>query len=120
MSISTIRIKNKLLLAGHSFGSYIGMLATAKAPKNYIAYIGIGQVSNLNESETDSLKYCLEEANKAEYKDDIANLERIRSRVENGDTFVPRKYIEKYGCGSRLTDENGDYVKGYLTNKESK
>ena len=47
--------KDKVLLAGHSFGSYIGMVAAAKAPENYIAYIGIGQVSNFNESETDSL-----------------------------------------------------------------
>ncbi|MBZ9685880.1 alpha/beta hydrolase [Clostridium estertheticum] len=110
--------KDKVLLAGHSFGSYIGMVAAAKAPENYIAYIGIGQVSNFNESETDSLNYCIEEANKAGNKDDIANLEKIRSQVEKGDTFVPRKYIGKYGGGSRLIDEDGLYTKGYLTNRE--
>jgi len=110
--------KDKVLLAGHSFGSYIGMVAAAKAPENYIAYIGIGQVSNFNESETDSLNYCIEEANKAANKDDIANLEKIRSQVEKGGIFVPRKYIGKYGGGSRLIDEDGLYTKGYLTNRE--
>lgn len=110
--------KDKVLLAGHSFGSYIGMLAAAKAPENYIAYIGIGQVSNFSESESDALDYCLEEAAKAGNKDDIAKLEEIKNKVENGDTFVPRKYIQKYGGGSRLTDEYGDYNKGYLTNRE--
>ncbi|MGH4137818.1 alpha/beta hydrolase [Clostridium sp.] len=109
--------KDKVLLAGHSFGSYIGMVAAAKAPENYIAYIGIGQVSNFNESETDSLNYCIEEANKAGNKDDIANLEKIRSQVEKGDSFVPRNYIQKYGGGSRLIDEDGLY-KGYCTNRE--
>ena len=110
--------KDKVLLAGHSFGSYIGMVAAAKAPENYIAYIGIGQVSNFNESETDSLNYCIEEANKAGNKDDIANLEKIRSQVEKGDAFVPRNYIGKYGGGARLIDEESLYTKGYLTNRE--
>lgn len=110
--------KDKVLLAGHSFGSYIGMLAAAKAPDNYIAYIGIGQVSNFSESESDALDYCIDEASKEGNTDDIEILENIKYRVVNGDTFVPRKYIEKYGGGSRLTDEYGDLRKGYLMNRE--
>lgn len=110
--------KNKVLLVGHSFGSYIGMKAAAKAPENYIAYIGIGQTSNFKESELDSLNYCLEEAAKAGNKDDIAKLEKIKVPVTNGYTLVPRKYIQKYGGGSRLTDEHGDYTKGFLMNRE--
>lgn len=110
--------KDKVLLVAHSFGSYIGMQAVAKAPENYIAYVGVGQVSNFSESELDALNYCLIEADKVGNKADIAALEKIRSQVSNGDAFVPRKYIEKYGGGSRLTDEYGDLRKGYLMNRE--
>ncbi len=109
---------DKVLLAGHSFGSYIGMQAAAKATENYIAYIGIGQASNFKESELDAVNYCLEEAAKAGNKVDIEELEEIKSRFENGIVFVPRKYKEKYGGGSRLTDEYGDYKNRYLTNRE--
>lgn len=110
--------KDKVILVGHSFGTYIAMKAAAKAPENYIAYIGIGQVSNTKESETDALNYCVEKATKAGNKEDVAKLEEIRSKVTSGNAFVPRVYIEKYGGGSRLTDEYGDYNKGYITNRE--
>lgn len=110
--------KDKVLLAGHSFGSYIAMQAAAKTPENYIAYIGIGQVSNLPESELESLNYCVEEAAKVGNKEDIEKLQKIRSDVENGNNFVPRMYIQKYGGGARLIDESGDYLDGYITNRE--
>ncbi|GAA0178606.1 alpha/beta hydrolase [Clostridium sediminicola] len=110
--------KDKVLLAGHSFGTYIAMQAAAKAPENYIAYIGIGQISNFKESETDSLNYCLEEAAKAGNKEDIADLQKIKVPVTNGYTVVPRKYIQKYGGGARLIDEYGDYDEGFIRNRE--
>lgn len=110
--------EDKVLLAGHSFGSYIGMMAAAKAPENYIAYIGIGQVSNFRESDLDALEYCLNEATKAGAKDDIQRLEIIKEQFEHGDAILPRKYIEKYSGGSRLTDEHGDLNKGFLMNPE--
>lgn len=110
--------KDKVILAGHSFGTYIGMQAAAKAPENYIAYIGIGQVSSFKESESDALNFCLDEAAKAGNKEDIAALNEIKSKVVSGGVFLPRKYIEKYGGGSRLTNEYGDLNKGFLTNRE--
>ncbi|MNP81035.1 alpha/beta hydrolase fold protein [compost metagenome] len=41
--VTKILEQDKVLLIGHSFGTYIGMKAVAKAPDQFIAYIGIGQ-----------------------------------------------------------------------------
>ena len=56
--------KEKVILMGHSSGTYIGMQAAYKAPEKYEAYIGIGQMSDTVESEMDSLNYVIEQAQK--------------------------------------------------------
>ncbi len=43
--------KEKIYLMGHSWGSYIGIQAAARAPELFHAYIGIGQISHQIESE---------------------------------------------------------------------
>lgn len=58
--------KEKVILIGHSYGTYLGTTAAYKAPEKYEAYIGIGQVSNMQESEIDNLNYTISEAKKPE------------------------------------------------------
>lgn len=43
--------QNKIYLMAHSYGTYIGIQAAAKAPQLYHAYIGVAQVANLDHSE---------------------------------------------------------------------
>ena len=43
--------QEKIYLIGHSWGSFPGMQAAAKAPELYHAYIGISQITNQRESE---------------------------------------------------------------------
>jgi pimeloyl-ACP methyl ester carboxylesterase len=38
--------KEKVILIGHSFGTYTAIQASYKAPEKYEAYIGIGQISD--------------------------------------------------------------------------
>ncbi len=57
--------KEKVILIGHSYGTYLGTMAAYKAPEKYEAYIGIGQVSNMQESEIDNLNSTISEAKKS-------------------------------------------------------
>ncbi len=52
--------KEKIYLMGHSWGSYIGIQAAARAPTLYYAYIGVAQVSHQLKSEKLAYDYMLE------------------------------------------------------------
>ncbi|WP_336882598.1 alpha/beta hydrolase [Priestia koreensis] len=94
----------KVILVGHSYGTYVATQAAAKAPEKYEAYVGIGQMSNTVESEMDSLDYVLKQATKAENKEDITAIKKVQSKVENGEAFTPRDLVMKYGGGARQID----------------
>lgn len=49
--------QDKIYLMGHSWGSYLGIQVAAKTPELYNAYIGVGQVVNMIESERLAYQY---------------------------------------------------------------
>ena len=51
--------QDKIYLMGHSGGSFIGILAAARAPGLYHAYIGVGQMTYQLESERLAYEYAL-------------------------------------------------------------
>lgn len=110
--------QEKVILIGHSFGTYIGMKAAAKAPTQFHAYIGIGQMANTLQSELESLEYTYEQAKQASNEDDVKKLELIRSSIEQGKELTPRILLQKYGGAARLINENRDYISGFLLNPE--
>lgn len=110
--------KEKVILMGHSFGTYIGIQAAQKAPEKYEAYIGVGQMSDTVESETDILSYCIEQAQVAGNIEDVAELQKLTGKIKNGDAVTPRNYVIKYGGATRLIDNpDGDNV-GMLLSSE--
>jgi pimeloyl-ACP methyl ester carboxylesterase len=52
--------KEKIYLMGHSWGSFIGIQAAARAPELYYAYIGMAQMSYQLESERLAYEFMLE------------------------------------------------------------
>lgn len=51
--------KKKIFLVGHSWGSVIGIFNIHKYPDLYHAYIGIGQIANMQENEQISYDWTL-------------------------------------------------------------
>lgn len=110
--------KEKVILIGHSYGTYIGIQAANKAPEKYEAYIGIGQMSDTVESEMDSLNYVIEQAQNAGNADEVSHLKGLTEQIKNGDTYTPRNYVAKYGGTSRLIENpDGDNI-GMLFSNE--
>lgn len=110
--------QEKVLLIGHSFGTYIGLKAANKAPDKFFAYIGIGQVGESLQSEQDSLEYSLKQAKLANNSRDVERLESLRASIEKGEIVTPRDILRKYGGAARLIDDNMDYYKGFLMSPE--
>lgn len=116
--ISNYFRQEKVILIGHSYGTYIATQAASKAPEKYKAYIGIGQMSNLIESELDSLNFCILEAELRGNTSDSKYLKDLTLKITTGERITPRKYVRKYGGASRLINDNEDCIKGLLFGSE--
>jgi len=68
--------KDKIYLIGHSWGTYLGIKTIEKYPHLYSAYIGVGQMTDQNESEKLAYNYMLNHAKAIGDKDAIADLEK--------------------------------------------
>lgn len=110
--------QSKVLLIGHSFGTYIGMKAASKAPVKFAAYMGIGQVADTVQSELDSLEFTMNEAAKAGNAKDVQKLEGMRTAIEQGEELTPRSLVRKYGGAARRINDNMDYYLGFLFQPE--
>lgn len=53
--------QQKIYLMGHSWGTYLGIQAAARAPQLYKAYIGVGQILEQRKSEIQAYNYMLEQ-----------------------------------------------------------
>lgn len=110
--------QDRVYLWGHSFGTYIATQAAAAAPQKYLAYIGIGQMSNEQKSELASLDFCIEQALLSGNEKDVSYLEGLRDAVSNGELLTPRSYVRKYGGAARGINETADYAWGFLFRPE--
>ena len=96
--------KDKIYIAGHSWGSVLGTLLVQKRPESIAAYIGIGQVVHGSENERLSYEFVLNEAKRRGDARALKNLARIGAPV-NGryrsmkDMTVQRNLMTKYGGG---------------------
>lgn len=110
--------KEKVILIGHSFGTYIGTKAAYAAPEKYEAYVGIGQMSDVIESEIESLNYCINQAEEMRNYKDVEYLQGLMEDIKSGEMLTPRIYVRKYGGTSRQFNDETEILKGYLFGSE--
>jgi pimeloyl-ACP methyl ester carboxylesterase len=93
--------QDKILLAGHSWGSVIGLLAVAQRPDLYSGYIGIGQMSNMADSEKLSYDWTLQQATLAQDAKAVATLREIGPPPYEGawqsKFMTQRRLLGKFG-----------------------
>lgn len=96
--------QEKIYLMGHSWGTYLGIRTIAQYPENYLAYIGIGQVTHQLESERMAYDYMLQHAAQTGDRNAIRKLEKFD---KNAADFPDNRYLmkvrtplmNKYGIG---------------------
>jgi len=96
--------QEKIYLIGHSWGSYLGVKTIEKYPENYMAYIGIGQVSNQIESEKLAYDYMLQHAMEINDELAVSNLQKFDKNATDLPTnfdymTVRSSLMNKYGIG---------------------
>jgi pimeloyl-ACP methyl ester carboxylesterase len=123
--------RDKIYLAGHSWGSVLGMLTIDRYPDDYYAFVSIGQFVRGDENERVSWEYCLNEARKRGDKKAIKQLEGIGPPVDGiykGDykgnklvlkgLITERKWLTKYEGWWYGKTGYGMVIKVLLTTKE--
>lgn len=95
--------KTRILLAGHSWGSYLGMRVAHRYPDDYFAFVGMGQVANQPASEARSYETVLAIAKATGNREAQRELEKLgppeRGRYAGGITGLgqQRKWVREFG-----------------------
>jgi len=99
--------KKKLFLIGHSWGSILGLLTAHRYPESIHAYIGMGQVVNMQKGEALSYAYALAKARESRDEEALRQLVEIGSpdRWEDYEHMMKfKEYLDRYkGVFQRLS-----------------
>lgn len=105
--------KDRIILMGHSWGTVLGSVYAHRHPENVLAYIGVGQVVNMQENERVGFQKVLEAAAENE-----ADQKKLRALEPYPGTFpnMMRKIMKvrqlqiKYKLADGVTWENAKAV----------
>ena len=90
--------KDKVVLVAHSWGTVPAILYAQRRPETVAAYVGVGQVADVPESERRSLAFALREAHARGNTRALAELERFAARPRTGiDIYTPRQWLAEFG-----------------------
>ncbi len=113
--------KENIYLAGHSWGSELGLYVIDQYPEKVAAFISIGQVVNGLENEVVSYDFVVEKAKENNDKKALEDLKRIgRPPYKNivRDTMTQRKWLDKYGGVERKVNTLNDIILSSLFSPE--
>ncbi len=90
--------QEKVALAGHSWGTNIGVAYAQAHPDNVSVYVGIGQIANSAEGERRSYDFALNEARRRGNAEALADLEKVGPPPYPMEgLFIQRGWLEKFG-----------------------
>ncbi len=101
--------QNKIYLAGHSWGGYLGLRVAAARPDLLMGYFAISPMINQLESERLSLETMKVKATKENNTHELAELGIVKVPFENGkQLFYHRKWLSKLMNSSTPTEDKVD------------
>jgi pimeloyl-ACP methyl ester carboxylesterase len=108
--------QDKVYLMAHSWGSFIGIQAAAKAPERFHAYIGMGQVSYQQRAEVLAYRYELDEFRR---RGDEKMVQTLESAPVTLDAALPKAYMKvrdkaMHSIGIGTTREMKSVITGVL------
>ena len=95
--------QDKIFLLGHSWGSYLGLEVARRHPDWLYAYIGVGQMTNMPESEREGWQFAMDEARKSSNAQAVAELNSISpygtgsKPITLASLMIQRKWLNQFG-----------------------
>lgn len=95
--------KEKIFLLGHSWGSVLGLRTAQRHPEWLHAYIGMGQATDMLESERRGWRFAMERASAAKNETAIRELQSIAPYAEDKESislehlYLQRQWLMFYG-----------------------
>jgi pimeloyl-ACP methyl ester carboxylesterase len=90
--------KSKVVLVGHSWGTMLGVLYTARHPECVAAYVGIGQMADKPAAERLSYQYAIDEARRRRNAEALSDLTRLGPPPYTGvGIFKERAWLQALG-----------------------
>jgi len=95
--------KRKIFVLGHSYGSFLGLELARRHPDWLHAYIGVGQVANISDSERRGWQFAMEAARREGNTEAVRQLESIAPYPAGDkpspiqDTYIERKWMTYFG-----------------------
>jgi pimeloyl-ACP methyl ester carboxylesterase len=110
----------RILLAGHSWGSIVGLLAAQRAPQLYEAYIGVDQSVDAQESGERLARWVVSEAKERGEARALQELTEAADAPESSATasLTIRRWAERFGGVGRRASRRGPIVRALLELEE--
>ena len=95
--------KEKIFILGHSWGTFVAGSVAQRHPEWLHAYVGVGQLSDMPQSERRGWLFAMEQALRAGNRQAISELDAIAPYAAPGqpiplqDLYVQRKWLGEYG-----------------------
>lgn len=90
--------RERVGILAHSWGTVPGILFAEETPQKLYAYVGVGQVANVPESEARSYAFALREARARHVEKAVAELERLGPPPRaSASVFTPRDWLQVFG-----------------------
>ncbi len=112
--------QRKVVLVGHSWGTVLGVLYAQQHPETVAAYVGIGQVADVPESERRSYAWALAQAQARHDRAGEAQLRALGPPPRSGQpVFTPRDLMMAYGGSFHQKMDYGDLILAGFMEREA-
>ncbi len=92
--------RERIALLGHSWGSIMGTIYSARYPQKLSGYIGTGQIADMRANEQVSYEFALAQARQRSHEEAIAELEEIGPPPYSAEkTLQQRHWLNEFGGG---------------------
>ncbi|HEU4564421.1 MAG TPA: alpha/beta fold hydrolase [Gemmatimonadaceae bacterium] len=104
--------KRKVFVMGHSWGSFLGLEMAKRHPEWLHAYIGVGQATNVPESERRGWRMAMDSARRAGNARAVRELEALApypppdGQLTIDDVYAERKWVVHYGGAMAYRRDN--------------